>query len=94
MLYSLRLKSCSRANFSVNLVREIFSKEERQESNVKGKRGKKKLSEGKMSIVQEKSFQIYPLANGEDYYKSWRLCERAIDESNRRLNRRLDVNNL
>lgn len=88
LLYNLRMRSCSRANFSVNLVREIFSITERKESNVKGIKGKKKLNELKLQQVKSNAFSLYPLTSGEQQHTAWRLCERAIDESCRRLNRR------
>ena len=89
LLYQLRLRSCSRPNFCVQLIRELFSNEERRECNVKGKRGKKKLNEAKMLIVKENAFNLYPVTSGEQQHTAWRLCERAIDESCRRLNRRV-----
>lgn len=90
-LYKLRLKSCSRPNFCVNLARELFTTDERQESNVKGKRGKKKLDAAKMKVIERNAFHIYPLTTGEQRHTSWRYCEKAIDESCRRLNRRDDI---
>ena len=90
-IYKLRIKSCSRPNFSVNLARELFTSTERQESNVKGKRGKKKLDTAKMKQIEMNAFQIYPLATGEQYHTSWHYCEKAIDKSCRRLNRKDDT---
>ena len=93
MLNTLRLKSCSRANFCVNLARQLFSVEERQESNVKGRRGKKRLNEAKMKVIETNAFHVYPLATGEHHHLAWRLCEKAVDESCRRLNRRVEPYN-
>ena len=75
--------------FSVNFVRELLTMEERRESNIKGKRGKSKLDETKIRVVKENAFNLYPLTSGEQQQTAWRLCEKAIDESCRRLNRRV-----
>ena len=89
LLYVLKLRSCSRQNFCVHFIREMFSNDERRESNVKCKRGKKKLDEATMQMVKENAFNLYPLTSGEQQHTAWRLCERAIDESCHRLNRRV-----
>ena len=44
----------------VNLARELFTSKERQESNVKGKRGKKKLDAAKMKETERNAFQYTP----------------------------------
>lgn len=82
-----RSKSCSRQNFAANLVRALYSHEERKESNVAGKLGKKQLNKGTMTDIRAAVFQIYPLGVGEREEKAWSACITAIDESCRRLNR-------
>ena len=65
LLYTLRLQSCSRPNFCVRFIRELFSVDERRECNVKGQRGKKKVDEAKIQVVKENAFNLYPLTSGE-----------------------------
>ena len=87
LLNHIRTKSCSRPNFCVNLVRELFTIEERRQSNVRGKKDKKQLNQQLMDLVKNSAFQMYPLATGEQQLLAWNHCIKAIDESCRRLNR-------
>ncbi len=85
---SIRARSCSRPNFTVNVVRSLFSMEERKMSNVGGKLGKKQLDPQRISRIKEATFQTYPLETGETMLGAWGLCTKSIDESCRRLNRK------
>lgn len=86
-ILSIRSNSCSRENLASNLVRELFSKEDRMLSNVKGVHGKKKFDEKKMDYVQLQAFELFPLASTENVKKCWASCVRAIDSASRQLNR-------
>ena len=83
------LKSCSRKNFSSLLVKELFSEEVRKSSNVSGKLGKKQLDPNIIEYVKVTTFERWPLAQAEKMEKEWQECKAAIDESNRRLSRKV-----
>ena len=87
LVNEVRLQSCSRSNFCSNMVRRLYSVEERKHSNVRGKLGKSQLDPARLAIVHQTAFQVYPLATGERQEAVWRHCIKAIDESCRRLNR-------
>ena len=82
----IQRNSCSRRNFAVNLVRNIFDEDTRKLSNVAGKLGKLKMNPVLMDYVKSLTFQYYPLEPFEREKKEWSNCVLAIDESNRRLN--------
>ena len=52
-------------------------------SNVRGKRGKKKLDPVRVDKIKEATFKLWPLEGKED---AWSECKRAIDERGRQLN--------
>ena len=79
------VKSCSRRNFAVLLIRCLIDKEVRRRSNVTGK-GKEKLDPDVVQYVKAKSFEYYP-CQATDIKKEWSLCIISIDESCRRLNK-------
>lgn len=83
---AIQKNSCSRRNFAVNLVRNIFDEETRKVSNVSGKLGKRRMNPVLMEYVKSLSFQYYPLETFESEKVEWGRCIVAIDESNRRLN--------
>ena len=85
VIANARTGSCSRGNFALELVRHLFTTEERIRSNVSGKCGKDKLDPARMKIVQEKSFAMYPLSQAEAELTAWPKCVRAIDAGNRAL---------
>ena len=82
----IQRNSCSRRNFAVNLVRNIFDEDTRKLSNVAGKLGKLKMNPVLMEYIKSVTFQYYSLEPFEKEKKEWHNCVVAIDESNRRLN--------
>ena len=82
----IQRNSCSRRNFAVNLVRNIFDENTRKLSNVAGKLGKLKMNPVLMDYVKSLTFQYYLLEPFEREKKEWSNSVLAIDESNRRLN--------
>ena len=60
-LSQLFIKSCSRPNFAVNLVRELFSEEIRKISG----RKKERLDEEKMAYIKATVFQFHPYPQTE-----------------------------
>ena len=84
-MISIRISSSSRRNFATNVNRQIFSEEERMTSNVSGTRGKLQL---KVAFIKRVAFQQFPLKAEERAKKAWSDCIEAIDEANRRLNRK------
>ena len=84
VLTPIFVRNCSRHNFAAKLVAKLFDRETRLRSNVNG-RGKDQLDTEKISYVKKKSFEYYPLNEGEKEPTEWQLCIISIDESNRRL---------
>ena len=89
LLADIKEISQSRYNFAVNLVRYCFDEEAQRRSNMSGRCNKQRLDPKKISQIQEATFQMYPCADGEGKLSEWRKCHRAIDESCRRLNRKI-----
>ena len=87
-IFRLSRASASRKKFAANLVRKIFTVEERASSNVKGVLGKQKLDTKKLSYVEKETFRMFPLESKENMKSAWSACVGAIDEANRRLNRK------
>ena len=87
-MISIRISSSSRRNFATNVNRQIFSEEERMTSNVSGTRGKLQLDSAKVAFIKRVAFQQFPLKGEERAKKAWSDCIEAIDEANRRLNRK------
>ena len=79
--------STSRQNFSANLNRRIFSKEERAISNMAGVLGKSKLDPKRVDYIKSETYRMYPLQWKKNEKKVWSDCVAAIDKVNRRLNR-------
>ena len=59
------VKSCSRRNFAVLLIRHLIDKEVRRRSNVNGK-GKERLDPDIVQYVKTKCFEYYPCQATED----------------------------
>ena len=84
---SVRRSSCSRKNFGVNLCRHLFPPDVRSSSNVSGI-GKKQLDPLRIAAIRRAAFSLWPLTPGQEEKKEWRTVVVAIDEANRRLNRK------
>lgn len=82
--------SCSRENFASNLVKELFTKEERAKSNVKGMFGKPKLCIKKIEYVRQQTLKFFPVTSTENEKKCWANCVKAIDSASRQLNRTMN----
>ena len=80
-LYEVKSQSCSRSNFAANLVRKLFREDERRQSNVNGKLGKKKLDTKRMQQIRKAVFQMYPCESRENEIHVWAYCCKAVDES-------------
>ena len=88
VLVKLRHASASRRNFSANVMRKVFSKAEREVSNIRGKLGKSQLDPEKVEYIKTVTFRMFPLDSKESYQAAWATCINAIDEANRRLYRK------
>ncbi|XP_065884203.1 uncharacterized protein [Dysidea avara] len=84
-LTSIYNTSCSRRNFSVNLVRRLFTVSVRCSSNVSGKGRKSQLNPQMIQYIRSLTFQFFPLQGYENERKEWAACVVSIDESCRRL---------
>ncbi|XP_065893215.1 uncharacterized protein [Dysidea avara] len=84
-LTSIYNTSCSRRNFSVNLVRRLFTVSVRCLSNVSGKGRKSQLNPQMIQYIRSLTFQFFPLQGYENERKEWAACVVSIDESCRRL---------
>ena len=84
----------SRSNFAVNLVRRLFTTEERKISNVKGVMGKRKLDPDVMQQIKGATFQLFPCDTMENEGHVWTYCCKAIDECCHRLNRVKEKENM
>ena len=87
-LMDVKSQSCSRANLASKLVKHLFTKEERKNSNVKGVVGKSQLDPKRLIKIKESVFQIWPCETGETQSSAWNQCCKAIDEAGRRLNKK------
>ncbi len=83
----IRTESSSRKNFAANLVRELFSPEERAISKYRGTNGKKKLDQERINAIQGTLFRLWTLESKENQQDARLTAKKAIDEANRRLNR-------
>ena len=83
-LTELFVKSCSRRNLAVRMVRILFDEETRLKSNVNG-RGKEKLDPEIIKYVKRKCFYYWPLSCKETEEEGWKLCVISIDENARSL---------
>ena len=76
----------SRKNFATKLVRQVFSLQEREVSNVMGLKGKKRLDPTRMELVKSLTFALRPVKPGENEDGIWRKeCVKAIDSANRNI---------
>ena len=86
----MRIKnmSSSRMNFAANLNRRLFTEEERAASNVRGKANKQMLDVKTVDYIKKVTFRLYPLESSEKEKTAWNACVIAVDEANRRLNKK------
>lgn len=85
-LIILQSKSSSTKNFSVHLLRELFTLEELEDKNISGSRGKDKVDPTRVEMIKEIVFKV----NGtEPSHKEmvWRSCRQAMDAYIRRMKR-------
>ena len=87
VLVKLRYISASRKNFATNVMRKLFTRAEREISNVKGVLGKSQLDPLKVEYIKSVTFKMYPLEEKESESSAWSKCVSAMDEANRRLYR-------
>lgn len=85
LLTPIYVKSCSRRNFAVRIIRHVIDKETRKCSNVSG-RGKEKLDPQVVKYAKDKCFEYFPCATSA-VKDEWSKCVISIDESCRRLNK-------
>lgn len=76
--------SCSIGNFSVNLVKVLFTKEEMLNKNCSGTRGKGALDSAKLDLVKFCAFKLYAVPEGEQDLIWKQKCVVSIDEYLRR----------
>lgn len=79
--------SCSIGNFSVNLLKALFTKEEMLNRNCSGTRGKGALDTGKLDIIKFCAFKLYSIPDAEQESVWKQKCVISIDEFLRRGNR-------
>lgn len=83
----VKRESSSIMNFAARLNYKVFTIEERMQSNVSGTQGKQQLDPQKILAIKNPTFATYP-TDMKDKPLVWKNCVRAIDEINRRLNRK------
>lgn len=83
----IRKTSCSVGNFSVNLVKVLFTKEEMLNKNCSGTRGKEALDSAKLDLVKFCAFKLYSVPEAEQDLLWKQKCVVSIDEYLRRGNR-------
>lgn len=79
--------SCSVGNFSVNLVKVLFAKDEMLNRNCSGTRGKVALDSGKLDLIKFCAFKLYSVPPAEQDIVWKHKCVVSIDEFLRRGNR-------
>ena len=88
-IQKIRAASNPRKNFAANLVLKCFTEEVLKTSNVNGRKGKMQLDPSKISSIRRVVYSQWPLKPGASEEKDWTgKCTKAIDERNRRLNRK------
>ena len=93
-LVELRIKALSQKNFAVLCMREIFTEEERANSNFSGNRGRKKLdpSGKRLRLIFKYIMDTYHVAE-VDQANVWRDCQQAMNDANVYLRRVFTQNN-
>ena len=85
-LIRLKAKSNSTMNFSVHLLRELFTLEELEGRNISGSRGKDKVDPKRVEIIKKTVFNTYG-TTPSDAEMVWRGCRKAMDTFMRRMKR-------
>lgn len=85
-LVPIMMKCKTRRTLAAALVAELFDKETRLKSNVRG-RGKEPLDPKVIAFVKQKCFELFPSTG--DCKEEWEKCVIAIDEKSRELKRQL-----
>lgn len=85
-LIRLKAKSNSTMNFSVHLLRELFTLEELEGKNISGSRGKDKVDPKRVEIIKKTVFNTYG-TTPSDAEMVWRGCRKAMDTFMRRMKR-------
>ena len=76
----------SRKNSATKLVRQVFSLQEREVSNIMGLKGKKRLDPTRMEFIKSLTFALQPVKPGENEDCIWcKECVKAIDSANRNI---------
>ena len=79
--------SCSVGNFTANLVKVLFTKDEMLNRNCSGTRGKVALDSGKLDLIKFCAFKLYSIPPAEQDIVWKHKCVVSIDEFLRRGNR-------
>ena len=82
-LLQLKTRACSKQNFAVLLVREIFQGTELVGRNVEGKQGKQPLDPIRIQKIKKIVMDFYP-APPMQQDQDWTNCRKTIDSSLRR----------
>ena len=83
-LIVLKARSTSTMNFSVHLLRELFTKEELEGRNISGLRGKNKVDPERVDMIKEMVFKSYN-TEPSDKEKVWGHCRKAMDSFLRKI---------
>ena len=86
VLIMLHQKSNSIMNFSVQLLRELFTLEELEGKNISGSRGKDKVDPERVEMIKEMVFKVYGTVPS-DKELVWKYCRKAMDAFMRRMKR-------
>ena len=78
VMFQLRSKSTSEKNFSVHLLRHMFTPSELEGRNVRGVGGKLPLNPEKIFKIKEILFRFFPASLSQQELL-WRDCRKAID---------------
>ena len=78
-------ESNSHKNLASSIVRSVFSAHEREASNVRGLKRKKRLNPARMEMIRALTFTLRPLKLGESEEDVWKEeCIKVVDSANRK----------
>lgn len=80
IITNLRFTSQSRQNFAWKLVRHYFTDYELRDHNCYGRKGKKALSQDKLSKIYHLVFRYFPVEEPAMKERAWRECTIAVDK--------------